>query len=210
MSDLRVCNPLLAIAGVLIGSIVGNSSALALNLPGIPDSGSPAFGNSVKVYLNPNSGTLKITGKKDFVFDNGTDILQGSSAKYSLLANFDAGGTLLAGGTVSLRGGIDDLGIPRNTLLMTADLSGSNLFTDPNLWGFSTSGIWCDPMLLISCTENESIYVELDTPFVDFSNGVFKSNGYATTTIPIPASAWLFMSGLGLLFIVRRKTNRSN
>ncbi len=210
MSDLRVCKPLLAIAGVLIGFIVGNSSALALNLPGIPDSGSPAFGNSVKVYLNPNSGTLKITGKKDFVFDNRTDILQGSSAKYSLLANFDAGGTLLAGGTVSLSGGIDDLGIPRNTLLMTADLSGSNLFTDPNLWGFSTSGIWCDPMLLITCTTNESVYVELDTPFVDFSNGVFKSNGFATTTIPIPASAWLFMSGLGLLFIVGRKTNRSN
>jgi hypothetical protein len=93
---------------------------------------------------------------------------------------------------------------------MTADLSGSNLFTDPNLWGFSTSSIWCDPMLLISCTENESVYVELDTPFVDFSNGVFKSSGFATTTIPIPASAWLFMSGLGLLYIVRRKTNRSN
>jgi len=52
--------------------------------------------------------------------------------------------------------------------------------------------------------------VELDTPFTGFSNGVFKSNGYATTTIPIPASAWLFMSGLGLLFIVRRKMNRSN
>jgi hypothetical protein len=210
MSDLRVCKPLLAIAGVLIGSIVGISSALALHLQGIPDPGSPAFGNSVKVFLNPNSGTLKITGKKDFVFDNGTDFLQGKSAKYSLLASFDVGGNLLPGGTVSLRGGIDDLGIPRNTLLMTADLSDWNIVSNPDLWGFATTRIWCDPMLLISCTENESVYVELDTPFVGFSNGVFKSNGYATTTIPIPASAWLFMSGLGLLFIVRRKTNRSN
>jgi hypothetical protein len=93
---------------------------------------------------------------------------------------------------------------------MSADLSSWNIFSNPDLWGFATTGIWCDPMLLITCTTNESVYVELDTPFVDFSNGVFKSNGYATTTIPIPASAWLFMSGLGLLFIVRRKMNRSN
>jgi hypothetical protein len=213
MAHVRCCKSLLAVAGVLIGGIIGNSSAWALSLSGIPDSGSPAFGNSVKVYLNPNSGTLKITGKKDFWFDNGTDPLPGllgNSAKYSLLANFDTGGTLLAGGTVSLRGGIDSLGIAKNTLLMTADLGVSDLFTDPGLWGFSTSNIWCNPTLLIMCTQNESVYVELDTPFGGFSNGVFKSNGYATTTVPIPASAWLFMSGLGLLYGVRRKANGSN
>jgi hypothetical protein len=204
MLYLRCEKGLFAIAAVLIAGIVASSSAWALSLPGISDSGTPSFVNPVKVSLNPNSGTLKVTGKKDFGFDDGTMIWQGNSAKYSLLADFDSAGGFLDG-TVSLYGGIDGLNIQKNSLLMSADLMGWNLTDNPTLWGFNTANIVCNPLLLVQCTPEESVYIALDTPFDFKFNGAYKSNGVATTTIPVPASLWLFGSGLALLYGLRRR-----
>jgi hypothetical protein len=92
---------------------------------------------------------------------------------------------------------------------MTADINELNLTEDPNLWAFGTENIVCNPLLLISCTTNESIYISLLGGFDgNFNNGKFKDSGIAITTVPIPAAAWLFGSALGLLGWVRSRNNR--
>jgi hypothetical protein len=64
-------------------------------------------------------------------------------------------------------------------------------------------------MLLISCTLNESVYIELDEAFSgqfsDYKINKFRTNGLAITTVPVPAAAWLFGSALGFLAWLRRR-----
>jgi hypothetical protein len=78
-----------------------------------------------------------------------------------------------------------------------------------DLWGFATSKIQCSPLLLIQCTENESIYIALDEAFSgdfsDYKKKKFRTTGLATTTVPVPAAAWLFGSALGFLAWLRRR-----
>ena len=190
---------------LLIGALV-SSSAFGLSLNGITPSGSPAFGNGVKVTLNPHNGTIKATGRKAFLLDTGDGVLDGSSGAYSLQVNFDKKdpGTFL-GGTVSLKGAIDALGIGRNTLLMTADIIGFNILDDDFLWGFNTANIFCAVELGLQCTDRESVYIELDSAFNQMFQSNFKTTGFATTTVPVPAAVWLFGSALGLLGWVRRR-----
>jgi len=200
----------LAATSVLIISAMFGSTASALSLPGITPSGSPAFGNGVKVTLNPHNGTIKATGRKDFLFDNGSEVLQGTSGKYTLQVNFDKKnpGSFL-GGSVSLQGAIDSLGIRRNTLLMTADIIGFNILDDDFLWGFNTTNIFCSDELGLNCRNSESVYIELDSAFDQMFQSNFKTTGFATTTVPVPAAVWLFGSALGLLGWVRRRTMAS-
>jgi hypothetical protein len=123
------------------------------------------------------------------------------TSKYSLVGQFNDFGFI--SGTLSIRGGINSLNIPKNTLLMTADLTDWNIVDDPLLWGFATSNIWCSPLLLIDCTENESVYVVLDEPFNIFENSIFKSSAVAITTVPIPAALIMFLSGIAVLVLAR-------
>jgi hypothetical protein len=200
-------------------TFLGGGIALAYDLPGIPASGAPVFGNDVKIVLNPNSGKLKITGKKFFAFDNGQEIFQGNSSKYTLLVNFNRRTGDFEDGSLKFKGGIDALGIKKSEMLVTADIVNWNLngtqSGDPlpdggfDLWGFATSNIVCSPLLLVQCTKNESIYIELDQPFggQPFPDNLkkFKTTGFAITTVPVPAAAWLFGSALGLLAWLRRR-----
>jgi hypothetical protein len=186
-----------------------SNSAFALSLPGITPSGAPAFGNSVKVSLNPNNGRLKATGRKNFLLDTGSGVLSGTSGAYSLQVDFDKQDQTFLGGSVSLKGAIDAFGIGKNTLLMSADITGFNILNDNFLWGFNTTNIFCDPILeaaIGSCTSSESVYIELDSAFSGLFQSNFRTTGFATTTIPVPAAAWLFGSALGLLGWVRRRT----
>lgn len=198
--------PLATMSALLICAMFSNS-AYALSLPGITPSGSPAFGNGVKVFLNPHNGTIKATGRKSFLLDTGSGVLDGTSGTYSLRLNFDKKDlAIFLGGSVSLKGAIDALGIGRNTLLMTADITGFNILDDEFLWGFNTTNIFCAAELLLNCTISESVYIELDSAFSGMFDRNFRTTGFATTTIPIPAAAWLFGSALGLLGWVRRRT----
>jgi hypothetical protein len=206
MSKRKFPLTLAAVSAWLIYAMFSNS-AYALSLPGITPSGSPAFGNGVKVFLNPHNGTIKATGRKSFLLDTGSGVLDGTSGTYSLRLNFDKKDPgIFLGGSVSLKGAIDALGIGRNTLLMTADITGFNILDDEFLWGFNTTNIFCAPELLLNCTLKESVYIELDSAFSGMFDRNFRTTGFATTTIPIPAAAWLFGSALGLLGWVRRRT----
>lgn len=201
---------------LLISTVLGWTGASALNLTGIPESGSPAFYNDVKVTLHSNNGTpklnngtLKLRGKKDFMFDDGSNpFWQGGTSKYSVNIYFNKVTGAFAGGTLSLKGRIDGLGIPRNTVLVTADIIDWNITEDVNLWGFKTDNIVCSPLLLVACTTTESIYVELDDPFtqLDPTAGRFTTTGTAQTTVPVPAAAWFFGSALGLLGWIKRNS----
>jgi hypothetical protein len=198
----RIIAPALLFAVALFGS----TSVLALSLPGISESGAPAFMNNVRVHLAPN-GMLRIMGRGNqaFSLDTGSGMMVGAGGKYTLTARFDDQGSLLSG-NVSISGMMDVLGITKpNTLLMSAELTAANLVDDPYLWGFNTTNIWCSPDLMLECTMSESVYVALSKAF----NGEFGSNfvamGLATTTVPVPAAVWMFGSALGLLGWIRRR-----
>jgi hypothetical protein len=208
--------------GLLLLAIcfLGAGTVGAYDLPGIPPSGSPVFGNDLKVDFNPNSGKIKITGKNEFTFNNSQQIFLGDSSNYTLRVNFDTGTGLFESGSLELRGAIAALGIPRNETLVTADIMDWNLTGTQSgaplpgggfdLWGFATSNIVCSPMLLIQCTQSESVYVELDQAFSgqfsDYQVNKFRTDGHALTTVPVPAAAWLFGSALGFLAWLRRRS----
>ena len=188
----------------------------AYSLTGIPPQGFPAFFNDVRINLNTNSGKLLITnpgsvgGGRDFTYDmNGGGLHAGTKLKYTLNADFLSDGTLL-GGNVAIEGAIASLGIAEGSVLFTADITAWNLTEDPFLWGFRTENLVCNPLLLTVCTPAESIYVVLDSAFNgDFANGLFKTTGFAVTTVPVPAAAWLFGSALGLLGWMRVRTRKA-
>jgi hypothetical protein len=222
MSVVRKSMGLSIAVSVLLVGIFGSSGASALELPGISPSGAPAFRNNVKFDLNTKSNRLRVTGRKDFTYFDGTTGYLGQQSKYTLLVNFDNGGNFL-NGSVELRGGLSGGGIngsiPNNTTLVTADITAwawgnedGLMLGDPgfviDLFGFQTDNIVCSPLLLIACTVSESVYVQLDDPFGGSFNNSFKTTGIATTTVPLPAVAWLFGSALGLLGWVGRRNKR--
>ena len=206
---------------VLVITFLGVGTALAYKLDGIPESGSPYFKNNVKVDFNPNSGKIKISGKKDFLFNNGTDTLMGVKGKYTLKVAFDKKTGAFKEGEFKIKGAIPDLGFKREDLVEgiiidwnlegNTETGGSGPLEGGgfDLWGFATSKIQCSPLLLIQCTENESIYIALDDvfsgDFSDYKVNKFRTTGMATTTVPVPAAAWLFGSALGFLAWLRRR-----
>ena len=214
--SVRIFTGLLAAISFFISSAVWSFDFDFPN-DGIPGSGSPAFINNVTINMNDNGsqngeGRLSIKGRLDFQFDNSSSFLPAEKAIFKLLAFYDDAGTLLPGATVSIKGGIPSLGIPKGTQLMTANIDKWNLLDDPNLWAFGTNSIVCSPLLLVTCTTNESVYVSLlgDGFDGDFNNGKFLASGFAVTTVPVPAAAWLFGSALGMLGWVRSRSRRNS
>jgi hypothetical protein len=194
-------------AAVLAITLLGHTNAFAFALPGITPSGSPAFTNNVLVRLNPQGG-LKVIGaaNQTFSLDTGSDTYVGTRGLYMLNAKIGDDGSLLSG-SVELRGMMSQLGIDRpRTLLMSADLTAANLVDDPHLWGFNTTNIFCNPDLMLNCTDNESVYLSLSNSFSGDFGRNFISRGIAVTTVPVPAAVWLFGSGLGLLGWIRRRS----
>jgi hypothetical protein len=192
----------------MLGLLLVSSTAWAMDLPNdtIPASGSPAFYNNVVIDMNDNAGRLKVTGRGDFVFDNGSSFFNGQKVIYKLKAFYDNSGNL-SSGEVTIHGAIPGIAEwSAGEILMTADINEWNLHDDPNLWAFGTENIVCSPLLVITCTQSESVYVSLLGGFDgDFDNGRFHDFGFAVTTVPVPAAAWLFGSALVLLGWVRRR-----
>jgi hypothetical protein len=215
---VRKFSGLLAILSIFLFA----SSVSAFSLTGIPDSGKPAFWNEVTIDMNDagsknGEARVNIKGRGDFAFKDGSNPKWfGEKVIFKLQAFYNDAGDFLSG-SMHIKGGIAGLGIEKGTTLMTADLIGWNLTEDTSgmngwskLWGFATDNIVCSPMLLVHCTQAESVYVALDGAGFDgdFSNGRYLTSGFAVTTVPVPAAAWLFGSALGLLGWVRSRNRR--
>jgi hypothetical protein len=182
-----------------------STAACALSLDGIPDSGAPNFEHTVSVKMDDQIGRLTVKQAADsFTFFDATTLFNGTAAFLRLDVRYTNSGDFIRG-TLKIKGQIDDLGTRKSTTLVTANISNWNVTDDANLWGFATSDIVCSPLLLVQCTLNESVYITLVDGFDGkFNNGKFESLGTAITTVPIPAAAWLFGSGLALLAWIRR------
>jgi hypothetical protein len=188
------------------------------SLPGIRDGGYPYFDYGVKVtYKDKNKKNDDID---DFKVKAKWDKKSGQSVltlnldefyfigkpKYKFTAEVKDG--VLKKGSVKIQGIIQDLGITKRTTLMEADLEGDWAFSlDGQLLGFDTTNIVCHEAIAQYCTTAESVYLAL----AESINGVLgtgkklKTTGTAITTIPIPAAAWLFGSGLLCLAGIARK-----
>ena len=138
----------------------------------------------------------------------------GSTGVFDLSATFDSNG-VLTGGTVQITGAIDGIGVTDpTTILMTANLVGFTFEDD--LIGFAIDNITCDSSIIgcaTTASQTESIYFGLaaDFPGIAELGGMnYRSTITNITTVPLPATAWLLLSGLGLLgSMARRKRNRA-
>ena len=206
------------IVSALLLAIAMNSSAYAelvpgFDLPGIVPASWPHFENSVKLKVLKNGKKgfkVKVRKKGSLNFLNvdpsvSYDIKGGN---YKLNAFFDPDGNFLEG-SVEIKGKIKtDFGKTRGTL-MTATLG--DFAFDGNLLGWNTHNIVCNDFVnqLVGgngCTTDESVYILLDEEGFDPTKKGFKSKGTAITSVPVPAAAWLFGSGLiALVGVTRRR-----
>jgi hypothetical protein len=155
----------------------------------------------------------------------------GTSGQFNLIATFDGTTGAVTGGSVEITGSIAGIGITdATTTLMTAQIFLNPLGLGPD--GFQTSGdtvgfaidnIICDDAIVgcanflldqNSLDQIESIYFGLAGVFPGITelNGMnYQSTMTNKTTVPIPATAWLMLSGLGWLgFIANRRRNSTD
>lgn len=195
------------------------------SLSGIPASGAPSFvfnnnpansfGSNVQSWFN-NYVVVQNVGGADgsynfFAHNEGSfDFFEamgisidGAGGNLDLNASFDADGNLL-GGTITITGAIAELGIDdASTVLMTADLVDFNF--QGNLVGFSIGNISCATEIQ-NCENDpgdiESSYFRMAGSFAGIANlngRNYRSTIASITTVPIPAAAWLMLSGLGCI-----------
>jgi len=222
MSSIKRFALSLAAVGItLVTFLASTTGAYAFGLPGITPSGSPAFINGVKVRLNTKNQTIRAWTNgsgRGFTLDHNGTTYEGSGSftlKGSYGLDADGNFSMNSGGTVQIKGSMESLGISGGgNVLMAANLmtgpGNANLTSSPLLWGFNTDNIFCHSSIeaaLGGCTFSESVYISLLEPFLGVEAGSFSTSGTATTTIPVPAAAWLFGSALGLLGWVRRRAN---
>jgi hypothetical protein len=209
-----LCVSLLMAASVNAAPIDPNAK-----LPGIPLAGYPSytfnddnggfsknvqgwFDNLLVVKAEETGYAMDAMSQGDFkLWESEDSYIQGSDGIFDLHADFDMDGNLL-GGDVSIEGILRDLGIDEVTTLMTADLVAGGFAYEGNLVGFQIDNIWCAEEI-VGCTEAiESIYFFLDQEFpgiAELAGNSYYSTMATKATVPLPATAWLMLSGIMIL-----------
>ena len=218
MRILTVATSIIILAAAGIGSTQAASSltynpdgtVVGFNLPGISPAGSPNFETMVKLRVMESSSGFQVRvkrkGKNNYLnAGSGSESALIKGGKYKLRANFDAAGNFLDG-TLLIKGKVETpFGKAKGTL-MTATLDSFEF--SGSLLGFNTSDIVCNSVIeaWVGCTTNESVYIDLVKSGFDPTKKGFKSRGLSVATIPVPAAAWLFGSGLiALVGVARRR-----
>jgi len=192
------------------------------SLPGTIDGRCPYFDQTVSVVY-------KDKDTKDDIFTISGKSLEGSlrswlqiddettvvipKMKITLDVTVDGA---IASGDLEIRGKIPDLGKFR----LSAELKGEwDASEDGTLWGFNTTNIACSCALesLVDCATDSVIYLNLlEAIGPDTGAGNIRTAGLALTSltgqavIPVPATVWLFSSGLlGLVAVSRRRRHPS-
>ena len=187
-------------------------------LGGLVPGSYPYFDQGVKIKYKVKKGegnfNLKVKYDKKsidsqflFLADLGIEnILDIDKTKYILKVKVRDG---IATGTVKIKGIIEKLGMTKKETLMTANLKGEwSLSEDGNLLGFNTMDIECNPILPVNCTTAEVIYLVLNDA-ITAETKKLKTTGRALTSVPLPAAAWLFGSGLLGFAVIARKRRRT-
>jgi hypothetical protein len=196
-------------------------------LPGVVDGSQPYFDNVVSVDYNGDK--LEKKGYFDIkarIINNSTAMLVNGEAVYSIKkpkfkmnVRVDEGGSY---GELKLSGSIEG-----TKFKVSANLNPGGLHDkgsrgawasslDSMLWGFNTYDIKCKGLEgIVDCTENEVVFLNLLSAIGPDNPTAFNkvsTTGKAITsvpvpaTVPVPAAAWLFGSGLlGLIRISRLK-----
>jgi hypothetical protein len=197
-------------------------SAYPLNgcsLPGLVNGSFPFFLQNVTVTLkNKKHGNFRLKVKNRGAEARESTLyfspsIDDTYAIYKTAFRFKArykNGNLT--GRISIKGKMPELGLNKRRTLMTADLKGQWNSTG-QLIGFNTMNIECHAAInaVAQCTTDEVIYLTELKDALDLggARGKYRTTGLAVTSVPIPATAWLFGSGLlGLVSVARRKYAR--
>lgn len=197
-------------------------SAYPLNgcsLPGLVDGSFPFFLQNVTVTLkNKKHGNFRLKAKNRGAEARESTLyfspsIDDTYAIYKTAFRFKASyknGNLT--GRIRIKGKMPELGLNKRRTLMTADLKGQWNSTG-QLIGLNTMNIECHAAInaVSQCTTDEVIYLTELKDALDLggSRGTYRTTGLAVTSVPIPATAWLFGSGLlGLVSVARRKYAR--
>ena len=191
-------------------------------LPGVVDGSHPYFDNVVSVDYKGNKlekkGYFDIKARgisnSSAMLVNGEAVYSINKPNFNMNARVDEGGSY---GKLKLSGVIEG-----SKFKVTANLNPGGLHdkssrgawassADSMLWGFNTYDIKCKGLEgIVDCTENEVVFLNLLSAIGPDSPGAFhnvSTAGKAITSVPLPAAAWLFASGLlGLTGISRLKT----
>lgn len=205
------------------------------SLPGINPAGSPNFENNTSISWDSTfrlkkddsirRGTATLNATYDagtFLFNTTSDSYLVTNGSYTLSSTFtyntNTGLFEVKRGSVVINGDVDTANGTASGNLFTASLD--SWAFDNTLIGFNTTINHRKSSIcgVFGCTTNESAYLSLlNDNFDPLTLGnytkdkaaykyAFTSGGLAVTTIPIPAAAWLFGSGLiGLIGIARRR-----
>jgi hypothetical protein len=210
----------LAFAGVLGIVALGSSNSFAdsvncygvnfAGLSGLVAPSLPAFGTYINASFTKGSSSsvLKVTAASTssiFIVPKSPYLYGISSTTYNLTANFNSSGVFTSGNVV-ITGKFN--GSSTSTTLMTANLTKFGKSSDGYIWGFNTNNIVCSAAINAAakgCTTAEVVYLGLFSAQKSLTKS-WSTKGVALTSVPVPAAAWLFGSGLvGLVSIGRRK-----
>lgn len=211
----------LALAGLLSMLAFGSTNSFAdsincygasfAGLPGLVAPSLPAFGTYINANFTKGSSTsvLKVTAASSnsiFLVPFSPYVYGIKSTSYNLTANFNSSGTFTSG-SLSISGKFNNSST--TTTLMTANLINFAKSSNGYLWGFNTNNIVCSAAINTAahgCTSAEVVYLGLASAQKSLTKS-WKTTGVALTSVPVPAAAWLFGSGLaGLASIGRRKS----